>query len=1113
MAVNLTELDDLGTNLGKGVDTILENSSQGYQVQVKRAVEGQAIKSTIFQSFDVNHLASWFKTQGNNVQANFDTSVTVPIGTAKFNFGASKDLKTQSETLRFNISWGIRRHELKYVPDTTLSKISLSEDARDTLLKQGLPIFVREYGDSFISKVVLGARWDAAVSFSFDSQDKKNTYNSKLQLEETAKGVINLMTSIDGGSYFNSSGITVGIEVSKVGGLKIPFDKKIETQQANIRKLQEVKNLAETNLKNKMDEVKKADENVSGLKKEMDKAQQERDAIKVTAEKNTNNATKAKENADRLNAIVADASINGLAGDELTKASKAAKDADDANNVASLASTKAKAELEKKEKNYTQAVTNLEAGQKVLDKLKEESKSLDAKYKQIASETKENIDLLEALKKKDLESSAASSSITSFLLGENNSKTASKVMKQKEFIDYYNDTLKEINEIKSRPTDYIFDPIEQEITRYYTIVGDRRISESMYSVSKAAKTAVDIMNLINKCDRDINRKLAYLRDTGNPSTRGREVIEEIHKLEKNQNEIDEIRRNFKDSSCIESSGQLSVPLNKLKEIVKALNDLDENLVIKNAVAKGELVKVFTSTQIHDNGDKKELVGSFYRHHWRESAFLISTIDKESTQIRIELDETYWGRLKFGYKIGNSNFESLPLINVAGEARDFIDAEPKAIEAPKAADALKVGAPGGAEAPKAGTPGKKLSFHYTITPEIRAKLLNENFKFGFLHACVTDGTKPSTKFSAKVFVISERPKLSDNCVDSYLSLDNDFFKTLSPSNRGTAGGGSDNKGAPDPSSSNKSVSVNPAATTAVAATAADIVKKPPLIFSDTLPKPPVLKPTLVTEGQGDCAFHATFGEWDSALQKIFCKDVKERRKRMADAVRGIARGSDLLPFVVEAIRDLLMQNSNCFESLRDEYRTHLQKNSTAIDAAWQKLETELSKQKEIIDYINDKSGGKNDLSNLRSKFQFCLNVENGTLYGLIESISSLSISFAEYNKASNDAFKLEDRILREVSDKKILEEYAGYIEKMGQYLLPCELKIIAHVFDINIKYNTFNPYNGKYTVPEDFNSNSRNYIGVCFNGFGHYERTATVPLEPSKDSIPTETSSSLKPATK
>lgn len=249
---------------------------------------------------------------------------------------------------------------------------------------------------------------------------------------------------------------------------------------------------------------------------------------------------------------------------------------------------------------------------------------------------------------------------------------------------------------------------------------------------------------------------------------------------------------------------------------------------------------------------------------------------------------------------------------------------------------------------------------------------------------------------------------------------------------------------------------------------------------TVPKQ--LSPTQATEGGGDCVFHAVFGEWNG--KNIQCKDVNNKRRLIANAIRQCPENSPLFPLIVHAIQAILMGRESGFIGLKQEYGLYLAKNKKSIDVSWRKFESELKKYNDIIEFIQKKAKDKKEAKELREQFQHCLPLEGGLLYGLILSIDSLSKRFNDYNTSTNAGFDLKNRLLQ---NRKLLAEYAAYIEQPRQWLLPDELCILACVFNITIIFYTYNPYRKIFSSPDIYNPNQNKSVSVSFNGFGHFER--------------------------
>lgn len=237
----------------------------------------------------------------------------------------------------------------------------------------------------------------------------------------------------------------------------------------------------------------------------------------------------------------------------------------------------------------------------------------------------------------------------------------------------------------------------------------------------------------------------------------------------------------------------------------------------------------------------------------------------------------------------------------------------------------------------------------------------------------------------------------------------------------------------------------------------------------------------TQGEGDCAFHAVYGTLFNDV--IRCKDVSEKRKMVADAIRKVDNNSPLLEHVVAGIQAVVMTEREGFQALRKSFNEFSIKNKEQIAKIWESFENALKFNRGIYNYIYALVAVKENLKTFHDQFQYCLTVESGTLYGLISADPTLKKLFQEYNTITSAGFDFVDIILK---NKSILEEYANMIQKPHQWLLPQELWLLAIVSDITIRFFSYNPYTKKLSVPEDYNRGHR-MVGVCFNGYGHFEQ--------------------------
>lgn len=244
-----------------------------------------------------------------------------------------------------------------------------------------------------------------------------------------------------------------------------------------------------------------------------------------------------------------------------------------------------------------------------------------------------------------------------------------------------------------------------------------------------------------------------------------------------------------------------------------------------------------------------------------------------------------------------------------------------------------------------------------------------------------------------------------------------------------------------------------------------------------------KSTCPTSGGGDCPFHAALGKLND-FGKYVCENVSAQRKKVADAVRDSKAGSPIHDLAVVAIQAIVMGDTPIegkqIQTIKQQYHRYLEDNKTMVAAAWKKFEVLINGNQDIMEYINNET--KNDPRSLRERFYDCLNKNDGLLYGLILSFQQLQAGFDAYNAEVNGSFNWKI-----VGDGQCLQEYASFIETPGQWLLPCELEIIAHVNNLSIDFYTRNLNLDENIFVASYNQGKKNKVEICFNATDHYER--------------------------
>lgn len=258
--------------------------------------------------------------------------------------------------------------------------------------------------------------------------------------------------------------------------------------------------------------------------------------------------------------------------------------------------------------------------------------------------------------------------------------------------------------------------------------------------------------------------------------------------------------------------------------------------------------------------------------------------------------------------------------------------------------------------------------------------------------------------------------------------------------------------------------------------------PKNIASDLIPRS--------TKGEGDCALHAVLGQWDDFRKEFVCHDIVEKRKIIADAIRSCKPEDALFLLIGEAIKAIIMENKivegQGIKKAQDAYKAYQSKSEILIKSAWKKFLIELEKYDDVTKYIENYAVEKN-FSNIPLKLKFfnCLNGEESCLVGIILSQSKLYEAYKNYNDECSKDFNWAEVLI----DRNIVEEYARFLEKHGNWMLPVELHIIAKVFGFTVVFYTkgWPQHESRPQKIETYNPEKEKIVSVCFNGINHYEQ--------------------------
>lgn len=256
---------------------------------------------------------------------------------------------------------------------------------------------------------------------------------------------------------------------------------------------------------------------------------------------------------------------------------------------------------------------------------------------------------------------------------------------------------------------------------------------------------------------------------------------------------------------------------------------------------------------------------------------------------------------------------------------------------------------------------------------------------------------------------------------------------------------------------------------------------------------------VTIADGDCAFHAILGELNAT--KIYeCKDIAAQRKKVADKIRECKPEDTIYTLVTSAIQEQVMSNRGSgkrIDEIKLEYKNHVEKNQAKIELTWSAFLKEVNQHPDVIKMINPSGTKLNE--NSKDKFINTLNKNKEKLEKLISAKPKLHEAYMAYGKTTNEGFDIGKRL----EDRAAINEYATFIETPKQWLLPVELKLIAHTLDITVKF--FNTNHEKKQILETglYNPGKNKVVSVLFDGVNHYERYIPQPRLQKKKST-TET---------
>ena len=263
-------------------------------------------------------------------------------------------------------------------------------------------------------------------------------------------------------------------------------------------------------------------------------------------------------------------------------------------------------------------------------------------------------------------------------------------------------------------------------------------------------------------------------------------------------------------------------------------------------------------------------------------------------------------------------------------------------------------------------------------------------------------------------------------------------------------------------------------------------------------------TYPTVGDGDCALHALLGSLN-ASNTHFYHDANTVRKELADKICEITNeeNSQLFSCVLQNISNLVSQNEEnvdrklkSIKSLQEKYRELKSDIEKQIEEAKELLVMLLVSLKEEVVRIHHhlfeiENSQEVDDNNLLSYFIGCYTKDETSLDSLFSKSPESKAAYEEYTRLTNTPIDVASLLLADANLRKgVFSDYATYIGKPQQWLLPSDLRLFAFFKGIHVVY-----YPDLNAKPAHFNETAQTTVGIMFNGKDHYSRVPTIIEKP------------------
>lgn len=269
----------------------------------------------------------------------------------------------------------------------------------------------------------------------------------------------------------------------------------------------------------------------------------------------------------------------------------------------------------------------------------------------------------------------------------------------------------------------------------------------------------------------------------------------------------------------------------------------------------------------------------------------------------------------------------------------------------------------------------------------------------------------------------------------------------------------------------------------------------------LPLIPKKNEPYSTWGDGNCAFHALFGEWDISKKAYFCENAATFRERFSEKIKEYIfhesgninnEEKNIKCNLEEAIKNHIFDpdspcNGENFKNARNAYKAYCDSIENEITGLrkvlWQKISENTDVKQALELFFKAQGKNTNDEIKIFDFFNENKNEEEVENFkALILSLPEINDLYLKINNLSQQPYSW-DKVF---SNQEIINEYALHMQIQTSHIEPAEISMMAYLFDKKVLFYTAG------TEPITYNQMAKNAVSVSYTGDNHYERIAESP---------------------